>query len=175
MTTLKLIVLIAAIGATPERLTLPEVCELYQSGLYDLHDFGEWAADYKRTTVPIGWLRLNGKDLIPFASKVYWDGSTTGTVTETRRINVANGIGQLEWEKVDIHIITTYTPQPVLRWPDIEPDGIDDPNDFITLSPPIYPADPNAVISQLETLLVTDPNSAGIWNGFLELLKGEQE
>ena len=175
MTALKLIVLIAAIGATPERLTLPEVCELYQSGLYDLHDFGEWAADYKRTTVPIGWLRLNGKDLIPFASKAYWDGSTTRTVTVTTKINVLNGIGQVKSRQVESDLTTEFTPQPILKWPVIEPIGIDDPNDFITLQAPIYPVDPNAVISQLETLLVTDPNSAGIWNGFLDLLKGEQE
>lgn len=165
MKLIRLIVIIVSIGVASERLTLQEVCTLYNAGLYDMHKFGEWAANYKRTTSPIGWGLLDHQAWIPFVSgTVYFNGRSSGTIRITTEIGVKDGVCKVKSRRIKSDLTTDFMPQPILKWPDLN-----EPNDIIVS--PVIPGDPNAIILQIEELIITDPNSAGMWRGLLELVK----
>ncbi len=164
---IRLIVIIAAIGATPERLTLEEFSYLYKGGLYNLKDLGEYARDYKRELTPVGW-GLLGHRWIPFAGGMYFDGSSSGELTMITKLSVAGGTGTVESMRFIADITTNFTPLPIPVWPAEDPNQ--PPEDIVELT---EPADPNDLILQAEIILAKDPNNPSLI-GLVELLKAER-
>ncbi len=165
------ITIIAAIGATPERLTLQQFCSLYADGLYKLPDFGKFAKDWKRQTTSIGWGILDHRAWIPmyvsrtFVGGVYYDGTSSGTITTTTNFRVEDGICRPLKIRTESDIETKFVEYPMPIWPDPT-----EPNDIIVSSEPF---DPNALILQAEELLDKDPNDPGL-RTIVELLKTER-
>ncbi len=165
MKLVRLIVIIAAISVTSERLTLQEVCTLYNAGLYDMHKFGKWAANYKRSTLPIGWGLLDHQAWIPFESGVFFNGRSSGTIRITIEIGVKDGVCKVKSRRIKSDLTTDFTPQPILKWPDPN-----EPNAIIVS--PGSPDDPNSLIVPTETVTANDPNDPALLK-LVELLAGD--
>ena len=154
---IRLITIIAAIGVPSQRLTLPQVCELYQSGLYDLHDFSAWAEDYQRDGLPFAWGLLDSSAWIPFPAQSYFDGKSSGTINITTEFSVTDGLCLVESRRIQTDLLTTFTPRPIPIWPVEDPNQ--PPEDIVELT---EPADPNALLAIIDGRIKQDPNDPGL-------------
>ncbi len=153
---IRLIVMIAAIGAGPKRLTLPEFCALYPR-FRNLNDFAIWAKDCKRLTTPI-----RGCPWMPFPGGIYLDKNSNGNGEVSAKFKVVNGLCFLESQGLKLNLTMDYSPKAgkwvsgwyraadpkavPLKWPDAI----------------IEPVDPNTLTVIIDGLLERDPNDVAL-------------
>ncbi len=152
----------------PKSLTLPQVCALYQAGLYDMRDYAIWAAGYKRQNSVVAWGLLDNQVWVPFPSQTYFNGNSSGSIAVITKYRVTDGFCWVRSRQIQSDLTTVFAPQRIPYW--------HQPTDPNQLPPvvPIAPGDPNAVILRIETRILADPNSAEEWGGMLNLLKAER-
>lgn len=169
---IRLIAIIATIGAVPERLTLQQIVDdFWLVNGYGWNEYAIWAAQYIGPEPVWGniggeWVYRGMSDRYHFAR-----GRATRTVDVRTKATLKNNVWIVEEQTINERTEIIFLPSTNQVTPIVPSDA----NTIIWIPDPPEPVDPNMIaILQLEEFM-QDPNNIRLGQGLLDLVEGEMK